>query len=466
MSDQIAQPATAPEAGAMGPWDARLGVLRHRHFRNVWLASFGSNVGMLMEHVGVQWLFAEQTRSVIALGYLAAAQFAPLLLLSLAGGLAADRIERRRLLLATQTLLMLVAASLMVASALDRATVPVLIVLAALNGVGMAFNIPAWQVLTPRLVPRDELARAIALNGVQFNLARVVGPALAGVLLAWAGATALFVINTASFLVVIGAVLTTPPAPVPPAARGGVRGVWTQLAEAFAYVFRERGPRAAFLAMVVYSLLATPLTRILPLFASEVYHAGARTFGIMLALMGAGAVVGGLALRHVPTWYPKHHLIPISVAAGGLATAAFSATDNVVLAGIAMTFFGIFWLWAFTLTSAALQLLVDDAKRGRVMSICNTAVFGAMPLGALLAGSIGEFASGRADSGVGAQVGVGVLGAVLAVAGLVMLVWRTPEVDGLQPGDPGFERRPGLIRGLTASAHRHPPASPRGAPAE
>jgi hypothetical protein len=104
------------------------------------------------------------------------------------------------------------------------------------------------------------------------------------------------------------------------------------------------------------------------------------------------------------------------------------------------------------------QLLVNDAMRGRVMAICNVAVFGAMPLGSIIAGYIGEIVSGKSEGGFGTQIGVGSLAVILALSGIVMLIWRTPEVDGLQPGDPGYDRRPGLIRGLTGWAHRPAPA--------
>lgn len=458
MSDTKANPDAPPAS--------RWGVLRHRHYRNIWGASFASNVGSWMEMVAVQWVMAQaalapewvnagKPGAAIMMGYLATAQMAPILLLGLVGGMVADRVDRRAMLMTTQALLMLIAGALAAAAWLDSLTPTILIVLGAANGVALAFNMPAWGVLTPRLVPRTELTRAIVLNGLQFNMARVVGPALAGVMLAWLGAGTLFAINAGSFLGVIWAVSRTPPAPAPPRESLSARA---DLAEAMRFTFRTPGPLAIVLAIFLFSMLATPLLRLMPIVVSEVYRRDADAFGMLLAVMGGGAVVGALTIRFVPAWYPRHHFIPLSVALGGLALAATVASPTLAGATVAIFFCGIFWLWTFNTSFAALQLLVDDRMRGRVMSITNVLSFGATPVGTLIAGLLGEWASGRKGSGPGAQIGMAALAIALALAGLAMLVWRTPEMDGLKPGDPGFDRRPGLIRGLTASSHRPAPS--------
>lgn len=444
------------------PPSSRWGVLRHRHYRDVWIASFASNVGGWMEMVAVQWVMAQATLAPewtaagrpgapIMMGYLATAQMTPILLLGLVGGMVADRVDRRALLLVTQVILMLIAAGLAAAAWAGALTPIVLIVMGAANGIALAFNMPAWGVLTPRLVPRSELARAIVLNGLQFNMARVVGPALAGVLLGALGAPALLAINAASFLGVVWAIARTPPAPPP---RGESRSARAELAEAFGFAFRAPGPRAIIIAIFLFSMLGTPLLRLMPIVVSEVYARDADAFGMLLAVMGAGAVAGALSIRFVPAWYPRHHFIPLSVALGGIALVATVASPTLAGATVAIFFCGVFWLWTYNSSFAALQLLVDDRMRGRIMAIANVLSFGATPAGTLVAGVVGEWASGRKGDGPGTQIGMASLGITLALAGIAMLVWRTPEVDGLKPGDPGYRRQPGLIRGLTASAHR------------
>jgi MFS family permease len=423
------------------------GVLRHPAFRRVWFGSMVSSIGTWMEGLGVQWLMAEQTGSTLMLGALAAAQLGPMLVLGLLGGLAADRFDRRNLLLITQTTMMLIAVGLAVAAGLGLARPPVLLALGLANGIVMAFNTPAWQVLTPRLVPRDELHRAIAMQGMQFNLARVVGPALAGVLLAQTSAAVLFALNACSFVAVLAAVAATAPAPPPP---GPPAPVARQLGEAFAFVFTRPGPRALFAMLLLLSALAAPLQRMLPLFVADVFRAGETGYGLLLGLFGAGAVLGGLTLGRWPRWYPRHHLIPLAMTLTGLCMTLFCTTSSLALAGLWICAAGLVWIWAFSSTMTALQLLVGDAMRGRVMAVVNMAMFGAMPVGSILAAVLGERLA-DAWPGAAVQLGVGVMAAALAACGLVLLVFRTPEIDDLPPSSP---RRRNLWLGLTAGEHR------------
>lgn len=484
----VAPTAEAPQENARAPLPptpppadgvpaSRLGVLRHRHYRNVWFGSLTSNVGGWMEATGIQWVMTTATlheswvhkgypSAPVMLGYLAVAQMAPMLVLGIPGGLVADRVNRKRLLIVSQIVLMLTAAILAGLSLAGMLSPWSLLAIGLANGVTMSFNIPAWQVLTPRLVPRDELTKAIHLNGIAFNMARVVGPALAGFLMGISAsndASVLFIINSLSFAAVIFAILWTPDAPAPPRDETSAKD---RTLEAVRFVFHKRGPLRVFLAMVVFSALAAPLMRLLPVFAADVYGSeadpiarafgldDAGIYGVMLSVMGLGAVVGGLSLRLIPAWYPKHHFIPLSVFLGGVAITVWSALDGIGPAAVAIFFCGIFWLWSFNTSMAAMQLLVDDRMRGRVLSVCNTAVFGAMPIGSLAAGYIGHYASRSTSEGPGAQVGVGVLAIMLAIAGLVMLIWRTPEIDATEHTPTRLERRPGLLRGITGLAHR------------
>lgn len=447
---------------------SRLGVLRHRDFFWVWVGAMGSSIGTWMESVGVQWVMTQRTTAPewiaagrpsanLMLGYLSACLLLPMLFLGLAGGVAADRVNRKALLLVTQFMLMLIAGALCAASFLGHASPAVLLGLSVLQGSVMAFNVPAWQVLTPRLVPREELHRAINLNSVQFNIARVVGPALAGVLMAMRGPTVLFAVNFLSFLGILAAVARTPDAPAPSRAGASARH---EVLEAVRFVFHNKGPCRVFLGLVVFSLCAAPLLRMLSLVVSRVYHAEEAAYGTMLSAMGVGAVLGGIALKFVPAWYPRHHLIPASLLGGGVSMVLFAASPTFAWGSLFMLFSGVFWLWSFSVSITALQLLVSDEMRGRVMAVSNTAVFGAMPIGSVLAGWIGDLAEAHAPASVadpkalGVQAGIGVMALVLTAASAVMLTWRTPEIDELGPGDGGRRRIPGFWRGLTAGSHR------------
>ncbi len=448
---QVDPSASHAHGSARGPWS---GVLRHREFRWVWLGAMGSSIGTWMEGVGVQWLMAEETTSTVMLAVLAAAQLGPMLLLGLPAGLLVDRVDRRAMLLVTQVAMMAIAALLAVASALGAATPGVLIALGLVNGVAMAFNTPAWQTLSPRLVPRAELPQAIALMGMQFNLARVLGPAIAGVMMAWYDATLLFAVNALSFVGVLLAVRATAPARAErPAA---AVSAWLEVREAFGFVARHRGVRQVMVSLVLLSVLAAPFQRMLPLFVSEVYGAEEATYGALLSAVGVAAVLGGLTLGRLPRWYPRHHIIPLSLAIAGMLMTLFCAVPDPWFGAACVIVSGFFWIWAFSGMMTSVQLLTPDAMRGRVLALFNMAMFGAMPIGSVLSALLGEWLAGWFGGGAGlaVQLGVGLFTAMLALSGLVLLVWRTPEIDDLKPGERGHARRPGLWAGVTAAGHR------------
>jgi len=445
----------------------RLGALRFPHFRLFWFASLGSYLGNWFEFIGTQWIVAKATDSTLWLAYIGAAQLLPTLVLGPLGGVVADRVNRRTLLVVTQALMMLIALGFYAVVIAGVATPTVLLMLSLAQGLVVAFNNPAWQVLIPRLVPREYLVRAITLQGIGFNAARAVGPALAGVIMGAAGPAWLFLVNAVSFVGVLVAVARTPDAPAP--TRDGrrildLRTFTRDMREAGAFIFGNPGPRATLLAIVVFATFATPILRFLPLFVTQVYRMEEATFGLLTGVMGIGAVAGGLLLGRVPPWYPKHHFIPYSILMGGVWILLFSIVDDVRLAGVYMFFVGVFWMWTFNSSMAALQLLTPDDIRGRVMAVCNAISLGLMPAGAFIASGVGHglatlISPGDATiahEGLATQLGLTFVSLILVAAGIVMLVWRTPEVDGLKPGDPGYDRQPGFLRGIFAPAHRPP----------
>lgn len=466
--------STSPEPGTLAhevtldpAASGRFAVLRHRHYRNVLWAQFVSNCGNWMEAVGLQMYVATITGSLEWLGYLGAAQLAPILILGTFGGLVADRVDRRRLLMFTQSLLFLVAAAVAIIARLhwpqgDLRPVHLMLLLGAIQGIVMAFNMPAWQVLTPRLVPKPELIQAITLNGIQFNMARVAGPALAGLIMSAADVSILFIINALSFLVVVLTVRTTPANPPPP--HDG-KHPWHQISDAAAFILNNRGPLALFWAQIVMSMLAAPLVRFLSMFVLDVYgqsgNQADRTVGWMLAVQGLGAVTGGLTLRWLPTWYPKHHLIPVAILGNGIFISLFALATTPTLGYLIMFPVGFFWIWAFNQSWAAMQHLAPDSMRGRVLALTVVASFGSTAIGTLLGGWLGEGLIGHTlpilgtiSKSLSTQIAVGGLSLILLFAGLFMLIFRVPEVDGLpRPANP---RRPrlDLLNAITGREHR------------
>lgn len=489
---------------------SRWGVLRHSHYRTIWLAAFASYIGNWFEFVAVRWLVSQETKSEAWMGYLAAAQLCPTLVLGMVGGLVADSVNRRTLIIVTQACMMAIALAMAGSVFFGFANAHVLLGLTLAQGLTVAFNMPAWQVLTPRLVPKSELTSAITLNGIAFNMARVIGPATGGLIMkmfqspgpaavaglavlagtatlaaeavplhkgSGSGAAALLLFNAVTFIGVMIAVLTTPDAPAPADMRGAWRrpGIaWARTREAIAWVWQRKGPRAVLLAMVVFAMLATPIMQLMPLMVSDVYHKGEATFGALLALMGGGAVAGGFAMKLIPKWYPMHHFIPVSILAAGISILVFALTRDYRVAMSVMFFIGIFWMWGFNSCTAAIQHLVSDELRGRVSAVVNTIAMGLMPVGTWIASAAGHVGEGVVErsrpawihDGVGTQIGLAFVSTVLCVAALVMLIWRTPEVDAIPPDDPAAVRRPGFWRGITAAAHRpgNGKVPPRAAP--
>lgn len=514
MSDAPTPPAaTSSTQPAQIQYASPLVALRHPHFRLIWFAAFGSYLGNWFEFVAVRWLVTDEAKLLEGGGtpiraedwmaYLSIAQLGPTLFLGLFGGLVADSVNRRSLLIATQLAMMVIALAMAAAAFTGQANRWTLLVLVLAQGIAVPFNNPAWQVLTPRLVPKDELHLAITLNGISFNIARTVGPAIAGLIMALfkspavaavpvglllvaagdassvspitegtsRGAAALLLFNALTFIGVMLAVLKTPDAPAPPELAGAWRrpGVaFARSKEALAWVWSRKGPRAVVAAIVVFAVLATPVMPLMSVLVHDVHGGKEDTFGVFVAVMGLGAVTGGLAMKYVPPWYPMHHFIPLSCTLGGLFILLFGLADDTAWSLFTLFFVGVFWMWGFNSTAVALQKLAPDDMRGRISSVVNMIAMGLMPLGPILASATGHAAerlfvsSGliHKTPGLSTQLGLAICAAILLVASLVMLIWRTPEVDNINPDDPTYDRQPGLLRGIFAPNHRPRPAAP------
>lgn len=443
---ESAPPIPASPSGIVHETATFSDVWKNVHYRRVISAQFLSNVGTWMEMFAISMFVAQATGKLDDQGILGLVQQLPIALLGLAGGLAADRVNRRTLLVYTQVLAGVVALGVAVVSMVQfkepRTAVHWLFALGALNGCVLAFNFPAWQVLTPRLVPREQLGRAIVLNGILFNLARVVGPFFAGLLVALIGhipgwerysSAPCFFFNAASFLFVAWVVSRSPDAPAAP--HDG-QSMPRQLKMAWQFLIHKPGPRTVMLTQVLLSFLAAPLVRMLSLFVIDVYHITDKqnaeaAGGTLLAVQGIGAVIGGVSLRLVPPWYPKHHFMPMSVALLGLCMTVFSLTTALWTGYAAMLVCGFMWMWAFNQSWSAMQILAPDQMRGRVMALVTVLAFGATALGALISGVGGEALKGPLSDSHATQLSVGGLSVVLMLAGIWMMVVRTPEIDGL-----------------------------------
>jgi MFS family permease len=354
------------------------------------------------------------THSPVAVGVLAAAQFLPFLLFGLLGGVAADRFDPRRLVLVAQTASMAVAATMAGVALAGETTVWAVDLLAFLRGCTLVVDGPARQSLTYQMVGRAELPNAVALNSSLFNASRVVGPALAGVLIAAWGPTVCFLVNTVSFLPVLGALALVRPADLRPLERRRRLPLVHELRQGFRYVRRNEEARTVLGMMAVISLLAINFGVLLPVLAGETLDAGPRTFGLLSACFGAGALAGALATAN--RGRASHRAVLVGAAGLGLAELVLAPLHSTAAAAVALVAVGAFFSTYTSSSNTLLQLNAPDRLRGRVVSLYYVAFNGTGPLGGLLVGWLAAVGgTGLAFSVAG---GVSVLAAVWGAAAL------------------------------------------------
>ena len=394
---------------------AGLRALGHRDFRLFWCGQLVSLIGTWMQSVGQAWLVLELTNSPFRLGLIGALQFGPILLFSFLSGAISDRVRKRRLLLGTQAALMLQAFTLAVLVGSGRVQFWHVAVLATLYGLATTLDMPSRQSYIAHLVPRGDLMNAIALNSAVFNGARVVGPAVAGLLVARYGTAAAFLMNGASFIAVLAALaaIRTEGAPSP---RRGV-GLRAEIAEGVRYAAGT--PRVALVMslLVVVSLFVVNMNVLVPLIARDVLHEGAHGFGLLMAALGVGAMAGALAVAALSVGRP-----PLGMVVGpALAAAAlllllstarhFGPTAAVLVAlGFAQIVF-------MTSCNTTVQIAVPDELRGRVMGLYALVFAGMTPIGALIMGTVAE------HWGVSRACAVGGAAGLLLILALTV-AWR------------------------------------------
>jgi MFS family permease len=357
---------------------------RHRNYRLFFLGQAFSVSGSWMQNIALAWLVVELTSSPVALGALAFCRFLPFTLFGLVAGWVTDRVDTRRLVTWTQTLQMAFAAVLAMLALTDTATVPLVYLLAALSGTALVFDAPGRQSLTFQMVGERELPNAVALNASLFNASRVMGPAIAGVLIGVFGVGVCFLVNTVSFLAVLAGLLAMREDELYPVERDASSSLVTGVREGIAYVARSRDLVLVLGTVTVFSLAGFNFHVILPLLASETLHVGAATFGLLSASFGLGALAGALASATLGRASWK----------GFLAGSLGFSTVMLVLAPLEVAWLCAVLLFAvgtsFTLltanANALVQLGTPAALRGRVLSLYLFAFAGLTPVGGLLAG--------------------------------------------------------------------------------
>jgi len=396
-------------------------ALRHRNFRLFFLGQTTSLVGTWMQSVAQGWLVLQLTNSAYYVGLVSALGSLPVLLVSLPAGVFADRSNRRRVVVVTQMLALVQALVLAGLIWMHRVELWHVAAAAVFLGLVNAVDIPTRQSLIFDLVGKDDLMNAIALNSSAFNAARIIGPAIGGILIGGIGIAACFFLNGVSYVAVIAGLLAMRlPAwsPPPPAGDGLAR-----FREGARFILGDRATRALVLNTALLSIFGFPYLVLMPVFARDVLHVGAAGLGFLMASVGIGAVVAALGVAAFGPRLPKGRLLVWGGPAFGLAIAAFALTPWVPLAVAILVVSGGAMVANNAVTNTLLQTIVPDGLRGRVMGAYTFVFVGMAPLGAYQAGWLAER--------VGVQVAVAAGGLVCALASLAL--WRlVPEVPRLR----------------------------------
>jgi MFS family permease len=373
-----------PHEAAGSTWQP----LHLRVFRILWLAQFVSNIGSWMQTVGAQWLITERSGSAGLVALVQTAASLPVLLLGIPAGALADIVDRRRLLLTAQTMMFAAAGLLTVLTALGTIDSYGVLALTFVLGCGTALMNPAWQAVQPELVPRDQIPAAATLGGVNMNLARAVGPALGGVVVAIAGTAAVFAVNAVSFLVTIAAVATRlhPAAPAP---MGSERMV-PALQAGYRYVRHAPRIRRVLARTLIFVPCAAALWALLPVASEQRLGLGAGGYGLLLGAVGVGAVVGAVLLPRVRSRWTSN----AALAVGGLLYAATLAVLAVVripwIAGVALFVSGVAWVGVLSTLNSQMQVTAPAWVRARALAVYLTVFQGGMAIGAAVWGAISE----------------------------------------------------------------------------
>ena len=398
-------------------------LARHRNFRLFWFGQTLSLVGTWMQSMAQGWLALELTHNAFYVGAVAAAGSLPILLFTLPAGVIVDHERKLRLLVLMQCMMLLQATALWLFTATGHITTGSLLVLAALGGLCSAIEIPARQALIVHLVSRDDLQGAIALNSSGFNLARIVGPALAALTIAQLGLAWCFGLNALSFLtVIIGLVLIRLPEGADEATeREGTHAA--ALVEGLRYIVHTPTIRALMALVAIYGIFGGPYLTLMPVVAREQLGLGAAGYGVLLSSVGIGGVVGALALAVVGSRVRRGRWLLGSAASFCLLLIAFAFTRTLLAAVPVLMVAGFLMIFVNALANGLLQAIVPDALRGRLMAGYSFLIIG-------LAQTVGSFGAGAVARVAGAHWAIGG-GAVLMLAYTIVARWRMPELSEL-----------------------------------
>ena len=403
-------------SGRGSRWQVVGRALRHRNFQLFFSGQLISLIGTWMQSVAQSWLVYRLTGSALLLGSVGFASQIPVFLFAPLGGITADRYNRRHIVIGTQVASMLLAFVLAVLTLSGKVHVWHVFVLASLLGVVNAFDIPGRQSFLVDMVGKEDLMNAIALNSSMFNGARVIGPAIAGILVAKIGEGWCFFGNAVSYIaVIIGLVMMRVHSP----ARASMASPFEHMMEGFRFVNRTAPIRALLMLLGLVSLVGMPYVVLMPIFADKILHGGARGLGILMGATGVGALLGALTLAFREGVKGLGRWVAWCCAGFGTSLAVFSLSHKFWISVILLLPVGYTMMLQMACSNTLIQVMVPDALRGRVMAVYSMMFMGMAPIGALLGGALADR--------LGAQVAVGI-GGLASMAGAAWFWLQLPKI--------------------------------------
>jgi MFS family permease len=417
--------------------------LQYRNYRLFFSGQSISLIGTWMQRIAMPWLVYHLTGSVVLLGVVSFAGQIPTFLLAPVAGVLTDRWNRYHVLIVSQVVAMLQAVVLTLLFYGGNIQVWHIVVLSVILGIFNAFDVPSRQAFVVDLVEKKEdLGNAIALNSLMFNGARLIGPSVAGVLLASAGEGICFLINAISYLFVIGSLFMMK---VPlKGKRLSNSHIFTDMWEGYRYTMDFAPIRHIILLLGLVSLMTMPYSVLMPVFAREVLNGGSHTFGFLMGAAGFGALIGGIFLASRKTILKLGRIVPFAAALTGVGLIAFSFSRNFYFSLPLMIVAGLGMMLHTASSNTILQTIVDEDKRGRVMSFYTLAIMGTAPFGSLMAGGLAKV--------IGAPSTI-LIGGVVCIIGALLFFRRLPELKNkVRPVYVKMGVLPELVTGLQTAS--------------
>ena len=358
-------------------------AFQYRDFRLMWFGACTSSIGTWMQIVAQGWLIYRLSHSAFLLALDQFLGGIPIFLFSLIGGVVADRVERRKILLASQYVQMTSATLLTILVSTGRVHVWHILCLSFVSGFAQAFGGPAYQALIPTLVEREDMPNAIALNSIQFNVAVMVGPALAGQALARLGEKWCFGLNALSFLAPVLSLSLIRTRFLP---QKTGESMFASLKQGIQFARQQNSMEALIVLAFCMTGLSMPLRTYLPVFVKDIFHRGPETYGNLLALMGLGSIIGSLTIASAGNIKRKGGVALGALACLGAAISGFALSNSLPISQVFLVLVGASMMAVFATVNSLVQLITTNEMRGRVMSVYNFAFRGGMPMGNLLSG--------------------------------------------------------------------------------